>query len=92
VSLFASLLAPEALAELRALVQAEVAAALAVHERASAPKRWASSAEAAALLGISQRALYARVRRGRIPAEAVRHSGRSLVFDLRALDRALERE
>jgi len=85
-----SALSPGAVAELQSLVQAEVERALAARDRAAAPKRWASATEAADLLGISTRALYARCRRGRVPADAVKHSGRSLVFDLRRLDRSLE--
>jgi excisionase family DNA binding protein len=83
-------LSPEARAEIEALIDLRVQAALAVAERRAAPKRWASSSEAAALLGISQRALYARARRGRLPADAIKHSGRSLLFDLHKLDRYLE--
>jgi predicted DNA-binding transcriptional regulator AlpA len=85
-----SALSPEAVAELQSLVQAEVERALAARDRAAAPKRWATAAETASLLGISRRCLYARVRRGRVPRDSVRHSGRSLVFDLRRLDRFIE--
>jgi hypothetical protein len=75
-----SSLSPEAREELRLFVQAEVAAALAARDREPA-KRWLTAAEAGAYLGISARAVYARVRRGRIPAGAVKHSGRSLLLD-----------
>jgi excisionase family DNA binding protein len=85
-----SLLAPEAIEELRALVRAEVAATLAARSPEPA-KRWLSAAEAAAYVGVSQRALYQRVRRGRIPSDAVHHSGRRLLLDRLALDQAFER-
>lgn len=35
--------------------------------------------------------VHQRVRRGRIPAGAVKHSGRSLLIDRVALDRAIDR-
>ena len=89
VSFLASLTA-EAQEELRALVQAEVAVAMALREEPT--KRWLSAREAGAYLGCSERAVYQRVRRGRIPPKAVRHSGRSLLLDRLALDRALEHE
>lgn len=85
---FLAALSPDALAELRALVQAEVAAALAARE--PEPKRWFSVKECTAHLGCSERAVYQRVRRGRIPAEAIRHQGRSLLVDRLALDRTLQ--
>jgi excisionase family DNA binding protein len=83
-------LSPEAREELRLLVQAEVAAALA--DREEPAKRWLTAREAGAYLGISERAVYARVRRGRIPPGAVKHSGRRLLVDRLVLDRTLEAE
>jgi excisionase family DNA binding protein len=83
-------LAPSAREELRSLVQAEVERALAARDREPA-KRWLTAREAGAYLGCSERAVYQRVRRGRIPAEALRHQGRRLFLDRLALDRALER-
>jgi excisionase family DNA binding protein len=88
VSFLASL-SPEARAELRALVAAEVASVLVARDR-EPNKRWLTASEAALYLGCSPRAIYQRVRRGRIPEGAVRHSGRSLLIDRLALDRALE--
>lgn len=84
-------LSPEARDELRAFVAAEVAAALAARDRA-ADKRWLTPREAGAYLGCSERAVYQRIRRGRIPAGATRHQGRSLLIDRLALDRAIDRE
>jgi excisionase family DNA binding protein len=89
VSFLASL-TPEAREELRALVRAEVELALAEREREPA-KRWLTAREAGAYLGCSERAVYQRIRRRRIPAEALRHQGRRLLFDRLALDSALER-
>ena len=89
MSLLAAALAPELLAELRALLQAEVTAALAARNL-EPQKRWLTAEEAGAHLGISARALYQRIRRGRIPAGAVRRSGRSVLLDRLALDRSLE--
>jgi excisionase family DNA binding protein len=54
-------------------------------------KRWLTAREAGAYLGCSERAVHQRIRRGRIPAEALRHQGRRLLLDRLALDRALER-
>jgi excisionase family DNA binding protein len=71
-------------------VRAEVAAALA--EREEPAKRWLTAREAGAYLGCSERAVHQRIRRGRIPAEALRHQGRRLLVDRLALDRALEAE
>jgi excisionase family DNA binding protein len=85
VSLVALVLSEE---ELRALVRAEICAALAVAQ--PEPKRWLTTAEAGAYLGCSGRAVLMRIRRGRIPAGAVRHQGRSVLIDRHALDRELE--
>jgi len=90
LSLLAELLSPTVCDELRSLVRDEVAAALAQRDRERAAKRWASADETAEQLGISRGALYARVRRGRLPASAVRHSGRAVLFDLHAIDTFLE--
>lgn len=86
---FLASLSPEARAELVALVQAEVASALATRDREPA-KRWLTAAEAGVYLGCSDRAVHARIRRGRIPEGAIRHQGRSLLIDRLALDRMLE--
>jgi excisionase family DNA binding protein len=90
VSLLAAL-SSEAREELRRLVAVEVAAALAARER-EPRKRWLTAEEAGVYLGCSRRALYQRIRRGRIPAAAIRYSGRSLLIDSLTLDRALECE
>ena len=82
-------LSPNAREELLALVRAEVAAALAARE--PEPKRWLSVKECAEHLGCSERAVRMRIRRGRVPSEAIRHQGRSVLVDRLALDRALER-
>ena len=39
----------------------------------------------------TERAVYERVRKGRIPDEAVRHSGRRIYIDRQGLERTLER-
>jgi excisionase family DNA binding protein len=54
-------------------------------------KRWLTVREAGAYLGCGDRAVYQRIRRGRISAGAVKHSGRSVLVDRRELDRDLER-
>lgn len=51
-----------------------------------APKRWLTPAEAGEYLGCSTRAVYERKRKGRIPADAVKHSGRTVYIDRAALD------
>ena len=83
---FLASLSEEARDELLTLVEEAVARQLAERDREPA-KRWLSTREAAAYLGCSQRAVYLRVRRGRIPARAVRYSGRTLQIDRLALDR-----
>jgi excisionase family DNA binding protein len=88
---FLAALSSEAVEELRGFVQAEVAAALATRDREPA-KRWLSAREAGMYLGCSERAVHQRIRRGRIPTEALRHQGRRLLLDRVALDRALEAE
>jgi excisionase family DNA binding protein len=85
-----SSLAPDALAELHALIDARVAAALAERER-EPQKRWLTAAEAGHYLGCSQRAIYRRIARKRIPPDAVRHSGTRVYVDKVALDAAQER-
>jgi excisionase family DNA binding protein len=90
VSLLAAL-SPDALEELRALVRDEIEATLAGHRDSMAAKRWLTPAETAVYLGCSARAVYGQIRRGRIPAAAVKHRGRSVLIDREALDRALER-
>lgn len=79
------------LAELAAEVT-ELRARVAELERNShgAPKRWLTVRETGQYLGCGDRAVYQRIRRGRIPAEAVKHSGRSILIDSEALDRQLE--
>ena len=87
---FLAALSPEARAELDALIDARIEAALAAQARE--PKRWLTAAEAGTYLGCSERAFHQRIRRGRIPEGAVRHQGRSLLIDRLALDRAIDRE
>lgn len=53
--------------------------------------RWLTVERAADYLGTTQRAVYARIRRGRIPGSAIKRSGRTVLVDRDALDRALER-
>lgn len=53
------------------------------------PKRWLTAAEVGEYLDCSDRAVYERVRTGRIPAEAVKHSGRRVYFDRAVLDACL---
>jgi excisionase family DNA binding protein len=88
---FLASLSAEAREELRALVQAEVEMALANRDR-EPQKRWLTAREAGVYLGCSERAVHQRIRRGRIPAGALRHQGRRLLIDRLALDRALESE
>lgn len=56
-----------------------------------ASKRWLTVRETGEYLGCGDRAVYQRIRRGRIPAEAVKRSGRSVLIDSDVLDRELER-
>jgi excisionase family DNA binding protein len=60
-------------------------------ERDAGARRWLPVRDAATYLGTTDRAVYQRIRRGRIPAGAVRHSGRTVLVDRDALDRALDR-
>jgi excisionase family DNA binding protein len=71
-------------AEVEQLVDERIAQAFRRREPA---KRWLSVAEAAAYLGITETALRARVKRGRVP---VKHHGRGVVVDRVALDREIE--
>jgi hypothetical protein len=71
-------------AEVEQLVDEKITAAF---KRRQPAKRWLSALEAAAYLGISESALRARIKRGRVP---VRHHGRSIVIDRVALDREIE--
>jgi excisionase family DNA binding protein len=64
---------------------------LAAAAPASEARRWLPVRDAATYLGTTERAVYQRIRRGRIPAGAVRHSGRTVLVDRQALDRALDR-
>jgi excisionase family DNA binding protein len=82
-------LSPAALAELEALIDSRIAVALAARDRAP-QKRWLTPRETGDYLGTSPRAVYQRIRRGRIPADAVRHCGRSVLIDRLALDQALQ--
>jgi hypothetical protein len=82
-------LASEALEELRALVRAEIECALAARDQ-EPDRRWLSVREAGTYLGCSERAVHMRIRRGRIPPEAVHHSGRRLILDRFVLDHTLE--
>ena len=78
-------LTPEALDELRRFVRAEIEAALRVHRD---ERRWLTVREAASYLGVSERAVRARIERGRIPT---RRQGRSVLIDREALDRGIEK-
>lgn len=79
---------PGVVAALERLVDERVQAALA--ERDNKAKRWMTASEAGDYLGCSERAIYERIRKERIPPEAVKRSGRSVLVDRKALDRALE--
>lgn len=57
----------------------------------AASKRWLTVRETGDYLGCGDRAVYQRIRRGRIPEGAVRRSGRSVLVDRAVLDRELER-
>lgn len=59
-------------------------------ERERGTKRWLTAVEAGSYLGCSERAVYERVRRKRIPPGAVSYSGRRVYVDRLALDRSLE--
>lgn len=84
-------LSPEAREELEALIDSRVQAALALRDREPA-KEWLTVREAAAYWGVSERALHMRIRRGRVPAEGVKHVGRRVYVSRRVLDRTLEAE
>lgn len=86
----AGVLSAELLDLIDEVVDERVAAALA-DRNGDGAKRWLTPREAGVHLGCSGRAVYERIRKGRIPAEAVKHSGRRVYVDRRALDRALER-
>jgi excisionase family DNA binding protein len=64
---------------------------VALEAQAKTGKRWLTPREAGEFLACSERAVYERVRKGRIPAEAVKHSGRRIYIDRDVLDRAIER-
>ena len=68
------LFGPDALELLDAFVRERVEAALAERE---SERRWLTVAETATYLGISEQAVYHRVRRGSLPY--VRESGRLLI-------------
>jgi excisionase family DNA binding protein len=84
------LFAPDLVEAIERLVDERVAAALEAVQ-ANGSKRWLSVRQAGEFLGCSERAVYRRIETGRIPAETVRHSGRRVYIDRKALDRALER-
>jgi excisionase family DNA binding protein len=88
VSDLGAILGPDLVAAIERLVDERIDAALAV-ERANV-KRWLNVGEAAAYLGCSPKAIYARIDRGRIPPAAVRRSGRSVLLDRVAIDRDLD--
>jgi excisionase family DNA binding protein len=77
-------LSPAARHELELFIEARVEEIL---RRRRPERRFVSVREAAALLGITERALRGRIERGRVP---VRHQGRSVLVDLAALDRSLD--
>jgi excisionase family DNA binding protein len=56
-----------------------------------AAKRWLTVSETGDYLGCSPKAVYARIERGRIPSDAVRRSGRTVLIDRLAVDRILDR-
>lgn len=56
-----------------------------------ASKRWLTVTETGTYLGCSPKAVYARIERGRIPSDAVRRSGRTVLIDRHAVDRILDR-
>jgi len=89
VTELAAMLGAELVAAIEQLIDQRVSQALA-EERAAA-KRWLTIRETGAYLGCGERAVYQRIRRGRIPAAAVKRSGRSVLVDREALDRGLER-
>jgi excisionase family DNA binding protein len=72
--------------EIEALVDERIAQAL---RRRLPSKRWLTVREAADYLGLSEVAVRARMKRGRIP---VRHNGRSVAIDRQALDRLIEED
>lgn len=86
----AAVLARELLEGLEELIEETVSARLAGLER-DGSKRWLTPREAGEYLGCSERAVYARIRRGRIPEDAVKRSGRSMVLDRFVLDRNLSK-
>jgi excisionase family DNA binding protein len=87
-----ALFAPDLVAAIEQLVDQRVAEALANERKDGGPsKRWLSVGETAAYLGCSTKAVYARIDRERIPTNAVKRSGRSVLIDRHALDRALDR-
>jgi excisionase family DNA binding protein len=81
---------PDVVVEIQRLVDERVEARLA-SLTSQQSKRWLTVREAGDYLGCGDRAIYGRIRRGRIPPGAVRHSGRSVLIDREALDRALDR-
>lgn len=84
-----ALFSADVVAAIERLVDERVQVALA--DRDTPIKRWLTAAEAGDYLGCSDRAVYERIRKGRIPADAVKRSGRSVLVDRKALDQALER-
>jgi hypothetical protein len=77
-------LSPQARQAIEDLFEAKVEDIL---RRRRPERRWVTVREAAALLGISERAMRGRIARGRVP---VRHQGRSVLVDLVGLDQSLE--
>jgi excisionase family DNA binding protein len=77
-------LSPTSREELIALMDERVAQAL---RSQRSGRRWFTVAQTAEYLGVSERAIRARIARGRIP---VRKQGRSLLVDREALDRLIE--
>jgi excisionase family DNA binding protein len=90
MSELAHIFAPEVVAAIERLIDARVKASLA-EVRAGEDRRWLTPREAGDRLGCSERAIYQRIRVGRIPPDAVKHSGRRVYIDRPLLDRALER-
>lgn len=91
MSELADVFSPAVVAAIERLVDERVAAALTGGRSGATAKRWLTVREAGDYLGCGDRAVYARIRRGRIPSGAVKHSGRSVLVDRQALDLELER-
>ena len=72
---------------IREIAREEFERLFAAREREASKRRWLTVRECAQYLGVSERAVRARIERKTIP---VRHNGRSLLVDRIALDREIE--